>query len=229
MVGKYENLSEAGKLYLRTDMNFQIVARYLDGIEEIDKSTQINNYRNRKFDKNIVEKNKNELIQFVDSLQLIGNVSDISFWYHVFITDNLEQEQRRFFANRGRRSNEDNFRENIFFASVQYVGYPYYYSVYEILKKEILKGNLSSIAKELNDFCALPCSPTFKNALNHLIQKMELIKVGNPFPFLEIVDVDGNSQNLPKGELCIMDLHKSYFFTKPRSVNYQELEELTRI
>lgn len=223
---KYDKLSRACVQFIKTDMNFRIASLYLNGIEEIDKEIQFA-YRKRVFDKTVVEKNRILLSQFVDSLQLVGDVSPISFWYHQFIMDNLEQEQRKFLAKRGRRIDDDNFRENIFFASIQYVGYPYYYSVFKILEKEIQKGNLSLITRELNDFYNLPCNPVFKNSLEQLSKEIAALNPGRSFPFQEIMDIDSSIQKLPKGELCIVDLQESFSMRSPQ--HKDELDELTTI
>jgi two-component sensor histidine kinase len=223
---KYDKLSRDCEQFLETDMNFRIANSYLNGIEEIDKEIQFA-YMKRKFDKKVVAKNRILLSQFVDSLQLVGNISPISYWYHEFIMDNLEQEQRRFLAERGRRIDKDNFRENIFFASIQYVGYPYYYSVFKILEKEIQKGNLSLIGRELEDFYNLPCNPVFKNSLEQLSKKIAALNPGRSFPFQEIMDIDSSIQKLPKGELCIVDLQESFTMQKPQ--HKLQLKELSQI
>lgn len=226
LTSSYDNLSNSCRLFMSTDMNFCIATLYLAGIEEIEKAIQFK-HRKMEIDKSLVDKNRLKLSQFVDTLQLFGNVSLVSPWYHKFLEVNLEHEQRKFLAKRGRRIDKDNFSENIFFASLQYVGYPYYYSVFKILEKEILKGNHSVITRELEDFYNLPCNPGFSKSLKELEIQMQALKVGNPFPFQEITDVDNTKKKLPKGELCVVDLRESFSTTRPQ---YRlELEELTKI
>lgn len=213
--------------YIKTESNFRIASWYVNSIEDIEREKAMPETFGKNFDPEIADENYNFFMNKVDSIPLLGSVSFYSEAYHNFIMEYLKLKQRDFLYELGRRRNDDNFRENLMFAAIQYVGYPFYYSSFKILESQILEGNAAKVETELDDFFALPCNPVFKNALNHLIDEMNVIEPGRVFPFTEIVDIDGEIQKIPRGELCIVDLRESFSMQKPQ--HKDEMEELTRI
>ncbi len=213
--------------YIRTEAYYRMAAWFNKALDriELEKTTKLEALMAD--DINRLQENEKYLQRHIDTLQINGSYSLSSHSYHRFIRDNLELEQKFFLDQRGRRFSSDKFEENILFASIQYVGYPYFYAVYAILKSEIIKGNGDLIQKELNDFYNLPCSFTLKNDLKKEISEMLPLKEGSLFPYPEITDVDGVIQKLPKGELCIVDLKEWFSSRSPQQKD--ELEELTKI
>lgn len=213
--------------YIRTEAHFHMAAWFNRALYriELEKTTKLEALMPN--DINRLQENEKYLQIYIDTLQINGAYSLSSHSYHRFIRDNLELEQKSFLEQKGRRYSSDNFAENILFASIQYVGYPYFYAVYAILKLEIIKGNGDLIQKELNDFYNLPCSSTLKNDLKKEIAEMLPLKEGSLFPYTEITDIDGAIRKLPKGELCIVDLKEWISGRSPQHID--ELEELTKI
>ncbi len=79
----------------------------------------------------------------------------------------------------------------------------------------------------MDDFNNFPGCTDLKNSLKSEISAMESLKPGNVFPVSEIEDIDGKTQKLPTGELCIVDLNTS--FTRQQPQHKDELKELTSI
>ncbi len=221
---KYKGLiSNECRNFIETESNFRIAISYTVARQDVEREKALE----KNLDVTRANKNASYFENFNDSLPLIGDVTNYSPAYNVFIDRNLELKNRIFLAQRGRRYERDNVRENLYFAALHYVGYPYYYSAFMLLKSEILKGNQEDITKELDEFIKLPGNPSFSNTLQQLIQEMEIIKEGNAFPFPEIVDMENNKVEIPKGHFAIVDINNSFYLRSPQ--HQEELEELTRI
>lgn len=221
------SISKECERYITTESNFQIAYWYAYSTEDIERERLFSKSHGETFNPRIADENYNFFVNYVDSISLHGSVSQYSEAYHNFIMEYLELRQRDFLYELGRRRNDDNFRENLMFAAIQYVGYPLYYSSFKILESQILEGKAAKIETELEDFYALPGNPVFTNVLKNLIDEMEVVEPGSIFPFTKITDIEGEIQKIPKGELCIVDLRESFSLQKPQHKG--EIEELTRI
>ncbi len=215
------------KKYISTKTEFKVASSFVSALDRIrlEEYTTFPEYKPN--DLNRLHENKNYFREYLDTLQINGSLSLCAESYHQFIKDYLVLEESEFLAQRGRRYDKDKFAENILFAGIQYVGYPYFYSVYDLLKSEILKGNTSLVERELDDFYNLPGGKDLKSSLRTEIAEMEPLTSGRLFPVSEIVDIDGELQQLPTGELCIVDLNTS--FTRQQPQHKDELKELTSI
>ncbi|WP_167610137.1 sensor histidine kinase [Maribellus sediminis] len=213
--------------YITDERDFRKASWFVSALDKIRFEQYTNYPLFIPKDFNRLNENKEYFQTYLDTLQINGDISLCSEAYHVFICEYLKLEQTKFLSGKSRGYGRDRFAENILFAGIQYIGYPYYFSVYDILKSEIIKGNTALIQKELEDFYNLPCSSSLKNDLKKEIDEMEPLKPGNAFPVYEIVDIDGKTQKLPKGEFCIVDLNESFSAQNPQ--HKEEAEELTRI
>ncbi len=198
---------------------------YIHSLEAIEEGRFRNQRHNEKYDSDKASEVIKFLLDHLDSIQPHGLIDPCSPNYHKYIVNFLKLKQSTFLYERGRRYNEANFKENILFAGMQYVGYPYYYSVYKLLEYEIFKGNQLIIKDELNNFKSLPGNPTLSNALAHAIHEMDYFKNGNQFPFSEITDIDGKKWTIPKNEFSIIDIGTTYFMASENDAR----EEITRI
>ncbi|MFV0589779.1 MAG: histidine kinase [Draconibacterium sp.] len=215
------------KNYISTETEFKVASSFVSALDRISLEEHTTFPAYKPNDLNRLHENKNYFRKYLDTVQINGSLSLCAESYHQFIKDYLELEESEFLTQRGRRYDEDKFAENILFAGIQYVGYPYFYSVYDLLKSEILKGNASLVERELDDFYNLPGGEELKSSLKTEIAEMEPLTPGRLFPLSEIVDVDGEAQKLPTGELCIVDLDASFNSQQPQ--HKFESEELTRI
>lgn len=215
------------KKYISTKTEFKVASSFVSALDRIrlEEYTTFPAYKPN--DLNRLRENKNYFREYLDTLQINGSLSLCAESYNQFINDYLELEESEFLTQRGRRYDKDKFAENILFAGIQYVGYPYFYSVYDILKTEILKGNASLVERELDDFYNLPGGEELKSSLKTEIAEMEPLTPGKLFPVSEIVDIDGEIHKLPTGELCIVDFNESFSAQNPQ--HKFESEELTRI
>ena len=213
--------------FIRTEVKYRMASWFNRALSRIEFEKTTRFAEDIPNDMNRLYENEKYLHNYMDTLQVNGAYSLSSHAYHSFIREHLEFEQKAFLTQKGRRYSTNNFAENILFAGIQYVGYPYFYAVYDILKSEIIKGNGDLIQKELNDFYSFPCSSVLKNKLRKEAEEMLPLKAGNPFPYPEITDIDGVVRKLPKGELCIVDFKEWYSRKDPQ--HKDELEELTRI
>jgi len=215
------------KKYISTKTEFKVASSVVSALDRVrlEEYTTFPAYKPN--DLNRLHENKNYFLEYLDTLQINGSLSLCAESYHQFIKDYLALEESEFLTQRGRRYDKDKYAENILFAGIQYVGYPYFYSVYDILKSEILKGNASFVERELDDFYNLPGGEDLKSSLKTEIAEMEPLTPGKLFPVSEIVDIDAEIHKLPTGELCIVDLNTSFSSQQPQ--HKFESEELTRI
>jgi len=215
------------KKYISDESEFRIASWFVSALNKIEFEQYTTFPEFKPNDLNRLHENQNYFLKCIDTLQINGSVSLCSRYYHDYIKNYLVMEESEFLNQKGRRYDDDNFAVNILFAGIEYMGYPYFYSVYNQLKSEILKSNTSLIERELDDFYNLPGCTDFKNSLKSEISEMESLKPGKVFPVLKIENIDGEIQKLPKGEFCIVDLNTSFTIQKPQ--HKDELKELTKI
>ena len=222
---QYEtSISADCKKFIQTESKYRIASWHISSLGDLEREKIFRKIDNEEFDFKKANENSKYFLNHLDSLQPHGKIDPCSPLYHQFLVEFIELKQSFFLYERGRRYNAANFKENILFAGMQYMGYPYYYSVYKLLESEILTGNNSIIKDELEDFKLLPGNTALSNALDGTIQEMNYIENGNPFPFSEITDMDGKKHTIPKNEFSIIDIATIYGMDKNR-----EKEEVTRI
>ncbi|TKG87298.1 hypothetical protein EYV94_28395, partial [Puteibacter caeruleilacunae] len=235
-IGKQQNkvkeilINYAGKIshycedYIQTDSRYGKAMFYLKGRSMAEIFTSYNLDADSLHLKQ-ASLNKPFFMNKIDSLILLEKICLASPTYHRFLSSYLSLKQSLFLHERGRHRESDEIDENLLFAEMYYTGYPYYYAAYQLIEEQILEGQASKLQNAINKYKSLPCLPSFSAKIDREIQEMQRLKVGQSFPYEEIVDWEGKKHVIPKDEFCFLDFAKA---ASPTGIK-NTLTELERV
>ncbi|TKG88131.1 hypothetical protein EYV94_27590, partial [Puteibacter caeruleilacunae] len=221
-------ITQTCKDFIKTDMHYAIGLFYASRVNESRIIQEHPDFYSDQSDA-IEHADENEAY-FLNKLIEYNPLSVIDISspkYHQYLAQYLSIKKDDFLEKMGRHNDTDNPQEYILFASLAYVGYPFYYSDYNMLQSKIISGNLEQIKPQLEDFKSLPCNSAMAEKLDTLISRMEIINLHQQFPFQSIVNSDNKNSKIPKGKFCIIDFAEEY--TSSPSAQNRELKLLTKI